>query len=142
MRASLPPRRHRDHHRNKHNSSSQPQPMGPQHPDNNADQRATSSTTGKLHTTSDGLQNTTPSRRLRRQDAVVARPEGRGFHPGPPAARAQCLAMMRQYPIWRIERLQSECRSGRVISLWRGNRKTRGIRPPRRTPNPTKRNAH
>jgi hypothetical protein len=72
MRASLPPRRHRDHHRNKHNSSSHPQPMGPQHPYNNADQHATSSTTSKLHTTSDGAPEhdafkkvTTPRRRRR-----------------------------------------------------------------------------
>jgi hypothetical protein len=38
-------------------------------------------------TTSDGTPNTTPSRRLRRPGAAVARPEGRGFHPESPPQR-------------------------------------------------------
>jgi hypothetical protein len=38
-------------------------------------------------TTSDGAPDTTPSRRVRRQGADVARPEGRGFHPVSPPQR-------------------------------------------------------
>jgi hypothetical protein len=51
--------------------------MGPQRPDNNADQRATSSTTGKLYTTSDGAPEhdaKTPSSHVPKDEAFTLGP--------------------------------------------------------------------
>jgi hypothetical protein len=81
MRASPPPYRHRDHHCTKHNNSSLPEPKDPQRPDSNTDQRASSSTTGKLHhlkrrgSKHDAFKKvTTPRRRC-------CAYKGRGLHP-------------------------------------------------------------